>query len=269
MGEELAEKSGQFQRQLAGWSKAAWRGILGALTPAHCLVCQSAGIDQPGLCVTCWQKLRFLDDPVCDVLGTPFAYDQGEGALSPAALTHPPVWNRSRAAVIFDEHSKEIVHAFKYGDRGEAGLFMAQMMARAGRKLISEADMIVPVPLHWKRLWKRRFNQAAILAQRLGKLSGKPYAPQLLRRIRATPQQVGLDAEARARNMRRAFGFAPGAEGKIKGKAILLVDDVRTTGATLSACVEALKRGGAVRVDVLSFALVDAPFRPHIEPHHG
>lgn len=267
MGEELAENSGQFQLQLGRWGKAVWHGVLGALTPAHCLVCHAPGLDQPGLCVECWQKLRFLDEPVCDVMGTAFAYDQGEGALSAVALASPPVWDRSRSAVVFDDHSKEIVHAFKYGDRGEAGAFMARMMARAGRKLLAEADLIVPVPLHWTRLWKRRFNQAAVLAQRLGKISGKPFEPQALKRVRATPQQVGLDAEARAKNMRRAFGLASGAPEKITGKTVLLVDDVRTTGATVSACAEVLKAGGAARVDVLSFALVDAPHRPHIKTH--
>lgn len=217
----------------------------------------------------CWQKMRFLEEPVCNVMGTAFAYDQGEDSLSAAALASPPAWDRSRAAVVFDDHSKEIVHAFKYGDRAEAGQFMARMMARAGRKLVAEADMLVPVPLHWTRLWKRRFNQAGYLANAIASAAVKPSEPMLLKRLRATSQQVGLDAEARRKNMRKAFGLSSGAAEKIKGKAVLLVDDVRTTGATLSACVEVLKRGGAARVDVLSFALVDAPFRPHIKEHHG
>ena len=243
--------------------------MLGALTPAHCLICKAAVQEEPCLCVECWQKMRFLEEPACNVLGTGFAYDQGEGALSAAALANPPAWDRSRAAVLFDDHSKEIVHAFKYGDRAEAGLFMARMMARAGRKLVAETDMLVPVPLHWTRLWKRRFNQAGYLAKAIAALAGKPYEPLLLKRLRATPQQVGLDAEARRKNMRKAFGLSAKAAQKIKGRAVLLVDDVRTTGATVSACVEVLKRGGAARVDVLSFALVDAPLRPHIKEHDG
>jgi len=206
--------------------------------------------------------MKLLDDPVCDVMGTPFAYDQGVGALSAQALSHPPPWDRSRAAVIFDDVSKEFVHAFKYGDRSEAGLFMARLMARAGRKVIAEADIIIPVPLHWTRLWKRRFNQAAYLAQHIATSSGKPFDPFILKRVRATPQQVGLDAKERHKNMRKAFAVKLTAD--VKGKSILLVDDVRTTGATISSCVEALKTAGAAKVHVLTFALVNEPFRPHI-----
>jgi ComF family protein len=123
--------------------------------------------------------------------------------------------------------------------------------------------VIVPVPLHWTRLWHRRFNQAAILAQQLARASGKPYAPQLLNRVKRTTSQVGLDAEARRMNMRKAFTVAQ----PLDGKTVLLVDDVRTTGATLAACAMALKQAGAARVDVLTFALVNAPFRPHIDDH--
>ena len=215
------------------------------------------------VCVECWQKLNILEAPVCEVMGTPFAYDQGEGAISAEAVALAPPWSRARAAVLFDDVSKEIVHKLKYSDRTEAGLFMARLMARAGRHLLVEADLIVPVPLHWTRLWKRRFNQAAFLAQHIAKASGKTHSPMLLKRIRATPQQVGLDAEARRKNMRKAFAVS--AKAKIKDRRILLVDDVRTTGATISACVEALKKAGAAHVDVLTFALVRTPFRPHIE----
>ncbi|MDE2383105.1 MAG: ComF family protein [Alphaproteobacteria bacterium] len=241
---------------------AGWRGLVAALTPAHCLACAEPVEESACVCASCWQKLKFLDEPVCNVLGTPFAYDPGEGVLSPQALSHPPAWDRARAALVFDDVSKEFVHAFKYGDRAEAGLFMARLMARAGRRLVAEADVILPVPLHWTRLWKRRFNQAAFLAQHIAKAGGKAFEPQALKRLRATPQQVGLDAEARRKNMRKAFAVArPDA---VAGKAVLLVDDVRTTGATITACADALKSAGAVRVDVLTFALVNEPFRPHI-----
>ena len=240
-----------------------WRGVLQGLTPAHCLVCAAPVQDAASACVECWQKLVLLDAPVCDVMGTPFAYDQGAGAVSAEAVAAAPPWRRARAAVLFDDVSKEIVHKLKYGDRTEAGLFMARMMARAGRHLIAEADVVVPVPLHWTRLWKRRFNQAGFLARRIARTAGKPFDAMVLKRTRATPQQVGLDAEARRKNMRKAFAVT--ATGKLKGKRVLLVDDVRTTGATISACVEALVAAGAAQVDVLTFALVRAPFRPHIE----
>ncbi|MBG1233549.1 ComF family protein [Aestuariivirga litoralis] len=264
MSEDLAEKPGQFQfGAVKAVLKAAGRGFLDALLPPHCLGCGERVSHAASLCSACWQNLRLLDDPVCDRLGIPFPYDPGAGIVSVEALTNPPEWNRARAAVLFDDVAKEIVHAFKYGDRSEAGLFMARQMARAGASLITECDFIAPVPLHWARLWQRRFNQAGFLAQYLAKAAGKPYAPQLLSRVKHTSSQVGLDAEARGRNMRRAFKAAK----SVTGKSILLIDDVRTTGATLSACTVALKSAGATRVDVLTFALVKQPFKPHIEEH--
>ncbi len=264
MGEEITEGEKILQRGfICGAGKLVWRGLLQGLTPAHCLVCAAAVQEAASVCVLCWQKLRIVEEPVCDVMGTPFAYDQGAGAVSAEAVALAPPWRKARAAVLFDDDSKQIVHRLKYSDRTEAGLFMARMMARAGRHLISEADVIVPVPLHWTRLWKRRFNQAAFLAQHIAKTSNKRFAPLLLKRIRATPPQVGLDAEARRKNMRKAFAVS--AQSKIKGQRVLLVDDVRTTGATISACVETLNLAGAAHVDVLTFALVRAPFRPHIE----
>lgn len=267
MNEDLAENAGLFQRGLlVGAGKTLWRRFLQALVPARCLACGEPVQDAASVCVTCWQKLKFLDEPVCDVMGTAFAYDQGEGALSAQALSHPPPWNKSRSALVFDENSKGFVHAFKYGDKGEAGLFMLRMMQRAGHKLISEADVIVPVPLHWRRLWHRRFNQAAYLAQKIAKDAAKPYEAHLLKRARATPQQVGLKAKERHANMRKAFVVVD-PKAKLRGKKILLVDDVRTTGATISACVQVLKAAGAAQVFVLTFALVDGPFRPHIEGH--
>lgn len=261
MEQELAEFPPKFQLQsVAGWAKNLWHGFKDALTPPRCLGCQTPIEAEASICITCWQKLTVLDDPVCEVLGTPFAYDQGRGMLSAEALTQPPPWDKARAAVIFDETSKNYVHQLKYGDRMEAGLFMARLMARAGRDLLPEADVVIPVPLHRFRLWKRRFNQAAFLAQNL---NAKTYNPHILKRVRSTPQQVGLDAAARHKNMRNAFALAHGAN--IKEKSILLVDDVRTTGSTISACVDVLKKAGAAQVNVLTFALVNAPFKPHID----
>ncbi len=212
----------------------------------------------------CWQKLNFIDDPVCAVLGTPFAYDEGEGTVSPAAIADPPLWDRARAAVAFDEASGHLVHLLKYQDNHEAGLAMARMMAGAGRVLLEDADVIVPVPLHRKRLWQRRFNQAAFLAQQLSKVSGKAWSHDVLLRVEATTSQVGLDASARRKNVRRAFAVPLEKSPALDGKSVLLVDDVRTTGATANACAAALKKAGAARVILLSFALVLEPSRLHI-----
>jgi ComF family protein len=201
---------------------------------------------------------------VCDALGTPFAYDQGEGALSAAALSDPPPWDRSRAAVLFEDEAAKLVHALKYRDRPEAGLLMARMMARAGRRLTASADVILPVPLHRWRLWTRRFNQSAFLAQRISALSGTPWRHDVLVRARRTRTQVGLDQEARRKNVRNAFVVPPDLLAAVAGRSVLLVDDVRTTGATAEACALALRTAGAARVSLLTFALVQLPAKPHI-----
>jgi ComF family protein len=218
-----------------------------------------------GLCVTCWQQLDFIDEPVCDALGTPFEYDQGEGALSAEAIAEPPPWDRARGAAAFNDTSKQLIHLLKYQDTQEAGIAMARMMARAGRKLLADADIIVPVPLHRFRLWRRRFNQSAYLAQHLAQFSGKPYRPHILTRHKRTRQQVGLTAEERRKNVRKAFAVTPDLRPMIEGKSVLLVDDVRTTGATVAACSRTLQDAGAARVDVLTFALVLEPAQLHIE----
>ncbi len=243
---------------------ALWRGVLDMVAPCQCLLCAAPVSEPASLCVSCWAGLRHLDEPVCDMLGTPFAYDQGPGVLSPAALANPPAWDRSRAAVAFDEASRRIVHALKYNDRQDAGLLMARMMARAGRQLLAEADLILPVPLHRWRLWRRRFNQSAYLAARLAALSGKTWEHALLVKARQTSSQVGLDLAARRKNVKGAFAVRPGGEGLIAGRHMLLIDDVRTTGATAEACAQLLKARGARTVSLLTFALVEAPAKIHI-----
>lgn len=240
-----------------------WRGVVDFITPALCLSCRAPVSEPASLCPACWSALNQIDEPVCDVMGTPFAYDEGEGALSAAALARPPPWNRARAAVAFDEVSRPLIHALKYHDNHEAGLLMARMMARAGRRLLAETDVVLPVPLHRLRLWTRRFNQSAFLAERLASLARKPWRGDILARLRATRPQVGLDDGERRRNVRGAFRVEATAIARLAGKKILLVDDVMTTGATAGACAEALKHAGAARVDVLAFAIVLGPARLH------
>jgi ComF family protein len=262
--EPIAEKPGAFQR-LTQVARSTWRNAVDVITPPLCLACQTPVTTGAALCTGCWQKLHFIDEPVCDVMGTPFAYDEGDGAVSPAALANSPAWDKARAAVVFDEVSQHLVHLLKYQDNHEVALAMARMMAGAGRNVLAETDVVVPVPLHRRRLWQRRFNQAALLAQHMARDKALPCLVDILERKTATSSQVGLDAQARRRNMRSAFSVSPEKRAMIEGKRVLLVDDVRTTGATAEACAATLHKAGAAQVFVLSFALVLTPTQLHIE----
>jgi ComF family protein len=260
LGSSIAGKS----KELGNFGPAALAFVADFIVPPHCLLCRTPSRATASLCADCWDKLRFIDEPCCPRLGIPFPYDPGLGQVSAAALADPPPWSRARAAVAYDDASKEIVHALKYRDRHEAGLLMSRLMARAGSRLIADAEVVVPVPLHRWRLWQRRFNQAAILARQLCIDSPKRFQPLVLMRARATRPQVGLDHEARQKNVRGAFLIPDERTAMIAGRRVLLVDDVMTTGATARASASALLKAGASEVDVLTFALVLEPRRLHI-----
>ncbi len=243
---------------------AATRAVLGLTLdmalPQLCPACREPVVGE-ALCAPCWSKLSFIAPPFCAQLGIPFPFDPGPGVLSIEAMSDPPAYGRARAAVRFDETARVLVHALKYGDRLDLAPMMGRWMANAGRELTREADGLVPVPLHWRRQWARRFNQSAVLADVIAKASGLAVAHRALKRVKATPQQVGLVRSERAVNVQGAFRVPQGRRREVEGRRLILVDDVLTSGATLEACTRALKRAGAVAVDVLVFARVVAPAR--------
>ena len=244
-------------------SRRAGRMMADFLLPPQCLSCRERVMEPAALCARCWRDLSFLTEPCCDRRGLPFAFDPGEGIVSAAALANPPVWDRARAAVRFEEGSRRLVHELKYRDRHEVAALMGRLMAVAGRSLMAEATFVVPVPLYRWRLWRRRYNQSALLARRLCR-GGLPFRPDLLERIRPTAAQVGLGYRQRQANVRGAFKVPKRLRDETAGTTILLVDDVITSGATANACAAALKQAGAARVNVLAFALVHDPGRFHI-----
>jgi ComF family protein len=252
-------RTGRLAR-LAGAARAVFGLALGVALPQVCAACREP-VTGEGLCAACWSKLAFIAPPYCARLGIPFPFDPGPGVLSMEAIADPPAYERARAAVRFDDTARMLVHALKYRDRLDLAPILGRWMANAGRELTAEADLIVPVPLHWRRQWARRFNQAALLAEVVGKASGRPVAHGALRRIKATAQQVGLARNERALNVQGAFGVRPDAKIEVAGRRLVLVDDVLTTGATIEACTRALMRAGAASVDVLVFARVVAPAR--------
>src|SRR5262249_51077189 len=168
------------------------------------------------------------------------------------------------AAVRYDDIARKLVHALKYGDRLDLAPAMGPWMARAGRELLADTDAIVAVPLHWRRQWARRFNQSALLAEIIAKSSGRTVAHGALKRVKATPQQVGLDKSERAHNVQGAFRVPAHGRAEVAGRKLVLVDDVLTSGATVDACARALLRTGAASVDVLGFARVVAANRSPI-----
>lgn len=189
-------------------------------------------------------------------MGTPFLHEMGEGFLSAEAIADPPPFERARASVIYGGVAREMVQGLKYRDRTDLAPWMAKWMMRTGGELVSEADLIVPVPLHWRRFFKRKFNQSAELGRALSRQSGVPLVPDALKRVKLTRQQVGLERKEREDNVRGAFSVPPEREIAIAGRRVLLIDDVYTTGATVGAATKALRKGGAAAVDVLTFARV-------------
>jgi ComF family protein len=253
-------------RSIARHLRGAWRLAHGAwhLTarlaldialPTLCVSCRDP-VDGEGVCAACWAKLSFIAPPYCPRLGIPFIYDPGPELLSMEAIANPPAYARARAAVRYDDVARTLVHALKYQDRTDLAPAMGRWMARAGRELLAEAEVLVPVPLHWRRGWSRRYNQSGALARVIERQSGVKLASEALRRVRPTQQQIGLSRSQRASNVQGAFKVAPDRAADIAGRRVVLIDDVLTTGATTDACARALLRAKAASVDVLVFARV-------------
>jgi ComF family protein len=249
-------------KNFAGSARSA---AVRALFPPVCAGC-SRLVEEPGaLCGLCWPRLRLLERPWCPVMGTPFAYDMGEGFLSAEAIAQPPPFARARAAAAYTGVARQMVQRLKYNDRTDLAPWMARWMVRAGYELISDADVIVPVPLHRRRFFRRRFNQSAELARAIAVATGITFEPGVVERVKVTRQQVGLGQREREENVRAAFAVPPRLAERLRGRRVLLVDDVYTTGATVAAVTRALRKGGASNIDVLTFARVlPGDFLPEI-----
>jgi ComF family protein len=240
-----------------------WRALIGSvgnlLLPPVCILCRTRIGAHGLLCGTCWAKIDFIAPPICARLGVPLPYDTGEPSLSAGAIADPPVYDRARAAARYSATMRELIQSFKYRDRHEGLPLFARWLASAGSELLADADLIMPVPLYPSRLWSRRFNQSAMLAHAVAKLTGLPVDCFTLLRVRRTANQVGLTAKQRRRNVAGAFRAAKSRRELLRGRRIVIIDDVITTGATADACARALKRAGAARVDILALARAVEP----------
>jgi ComF family protein len=201
-----------------------------------------------------WPQLTFIDAPHCATCGLPFSFETPESTLCASCLETPPEFDCGRAAVVYNAASRKLILGFKYGDRLHTVHTFTPWLARAGADLLLQSDLIVPVPLHARRLWQRRFNQSALLGAALARHCGKTCLPDALVRLRHTTPQKGLSRKHREENVKNAFGV--NKKRDVTGKNILLIDDVFTSGATLNACARTLKKAGAHKVFALAIARV-------------
>lgn len=233
--------------------------LLNTLLPAHCLNCGQTVNGPAGLCPHCFCAITWLDQSACDRCALPIE-DPTQTARTCRACHHqPPPFQRTRAVMVYDAASRDILLRFKHADRTEAAPTLARWLHRCGQDLFGPETLLVPVPMHWRRLFQRRYNQAALLCRGLSRLTATPYAPDALKRIRHTLSQGSFDhrplhggPQARRENVKGAFAAPKPA--LIAGKTIILVDDVMTTGATMSECARALLDQGATSVDLLVVA---------------
>lgn len=231
------------------------RKVLDFALPPRCPGCGAITGEEHLFCLACWQKLHFLAQPCCRRCGLPFGFDSGEDAECGGCLASPPSYDRLRAAVAYGEIARKVVLKLKYSGRPAAAETIAHFMQRliAGRE--SEA-MLVPVPLHRWRIWKRGYNQSALIASALARRTGHRAELDVLRRVKSTPSLRGLARRERALAVRGAFALSPQGREMVRGRTIILVDDVYTSGATVDGCAKALRRGGAARVEIICWARV-------------
>ena len=240
--------------------RAPGRALLDLILPPRALD-HGAATQTPGLSAEAWQQIRFLEAPVCDGCGAPFEHDLGEGVRCAACSSRPRVFARARAACLYDDASRDLVLQLKHADRTELAGLLSSWLSRAAAELIEDADLVTPVPMRPLRLLRRRYNQAAELARPLARRWGKPYAPQVLRRLK-DGGQAGKSASGRRRAVAGAFHVPERSKRLVEGRRVLVVDDVMTTGSTAEACARALLRAGARAVDLAVVARVrDAAWR--------
>lgn len=243
---------------MKGLLSHAGRLAMEFIYPPQCPSCRSEIEAATGICPDCWRDIAFLSGDLCQFCSAPLEGDLGPGGVCDACVHHPPAWDRGAAAVLYEGVGRKLVLALKHGDRLDISPLAASWMSRTGGDLIASADLIVPAPMHWLRLARRRFNQAGELARSVAANAGRPhaFAPDLLMRGRATATQDGKTRAERMENVSGVFSVAPKWRGSVPGGKILLIDDVMTTGATLSECAEVCRAAGAAEVNVLVMARV-------------
>ena len=203
-----------------------------------------------------WQDIDFIADPICGSCGIPLSFEVGDNGKCMACFDNPPTYSSSRSALQYNDASRNLILGFKHGDKAHVVNSFIPWMVRAGQDMIAEGDYIIPVPLHYRRLVARRYNQSALIAEYLSMLVDILHLPLAMKRVRSTPSQGHLSQDDRRKNVSKAFDVTAQYRDKIKGKIIILVDDVYTTGATVNECARILLYYGAAKVHVLTLARV-------------
>ncbi len=222
--------------------------------PPQCLNCETLVPAHGTLCLSCWKQVPFIAAPMCACCGLPFEYSLGEGTLCGECLKELPPYAKARSVFLYNEHSRALVTKLKFNDQLHLASVYGPWLAKAAGDMLKTCEIIVPVPLSWRRFVGRRYNQAVLLAQALSKKTGFAVLPDALSRTRHTPPQTGLSRAQREKNVSGAFTINGRYKKAIAGKTVLLIDDVMTTGSTLSACARVLLKAGAKEVNVLTLA---------------
>ena len=224
--------------------------------PPRCIITGDTVEAQGMIAPKAWAELDFISAPFCNACGFPFDFEADGDALCGPCVSERPIYESARAALKYNDSSRSLILGFKHGDKTHAVLAFVPWLRRVGEEMLAQADYLVPVPLHRWRLVARRYNQAALIAQALSKDCGVPVMLDALERVRATPSQGHLKAKDRLKNVKKAFAVNLKTQAAIKGKTIILIDDVHTTGATVEECTKILLKSGAAHVHVLTLARV-------------
>lgn len=241
-----------FQEQ---FRSILWQ-IVDTVLPPRCIVTGDF-VDRQGMVApAAWLSLDFITDPFCNVCGFPFDFQVDENMLCTSCLESRPQYETARAALKYNDASRNMILGFKHADKLHFVESFVPWLKRCGDKMLAEADYIIPVPLHRWRLLSRRYNQSALIANALANETGHDYIADALVRVRATPPQGHMSAKDRFKNVRRAFIVNQRWTPEIKGKNVVLIDDVYTTGATVKECTKALLQAGVAKVNVLTLSRV-------------